>query len=62
MVLNNVTMFHKVVIKITGLVDWTTSKTVNFHEQRAITTEVKVRYKPLSHIRDAFCGNNPNSA
>ena len=39
MVLNNVTKFHNVVIKITGLKDRAPSKMVNFHEQRAITLE-----------------------
>ena len=37
MVLTSVAKFHKVVIKITGLADWTPSKMVIFHEQRAIT-------------------------
>ena len=37
MILNIVTKFHKVVIKITRLRDLTPSKMVNFHEQRAIT-------------------------
>ena len=32
MLLNNVTKFHEVVIKITGRIDWTTSKMVNFHK------------------------------
>ena len=39
MVLNIMIKFHKVVIKITGLVDQTLSKMENFHEQRAITSE-----------------------
>ena len=38
-VLNTVTKFHKVVIKITGLIDRTLSKMVNFNEQRATTPE-----------------------
>ena len=39
LVLNIVTKFHKVVIKITRLRDRTTSKLMFFHEQRAITLE-----------------------
>ena len=51
MVLNNVTKFHKVVIQITGLIDRTPSKTVNFHEQRAITPEGMVRYGPFPNLK-----------
>ena len=42
MVLINVTkvVIH-IVIQITGLIDQTPSKMVNFHEQRAITLEVE---------------------
>ena len=40
MILNNVTKFDKVVIKITA---WTSSKMVNFHEQRPITLEGMVQ-------------------
>ena len=47
MVLNNVTKFHKVVSKITGLSDQTPLKLVNFYEQRAKTPEGIVRYGPL---------------
>ena len=43
LVLKLVSKFHKVVIKITGLRDWTPSKKVNFHEQRAITPEGMMR-------------------
>ena len=32
MVLNNVTKIHEIPIKITGLIDKTESKKVNFHE------------------------------
>ena len=39
MVLNNVTKFHKILIKTTGHIDWTASNTVNFRDQRAITPE-----------------------
>ena len=44
-IINNIN--NKVVIKITGLRDQTPSKIVNFHEQRAITSESMVRYRPL---------------
>ena len=37
MVLNNVTQFHKIRIKTTGLIGRMPSKMVNFHEQRATT-------------------------
>ena len=39
MVLNNVTKFHKILIKSIRFRERTSFKTVNFHEQRAITTE-----------------------
>ena len=51
MVLNIVTKFHKVMIKITGYRDRTLSKTVNFHEQWAMTPEGMVRYGPLSNLK-----------
>ena len=51
LVLNIVTKFHKVVIKITGLKDWTPSEMVNFYEKRAITSEGMVPYKPLSNSK-----------
>ena len=44
MLLNIVTKFHKVVIKITGFRRQDTIKMANFHEQRAITPEGMVRY------------------
>ena len=50
-VLNNVTKFHKILIKPTGLIDWTPSKMENLHEQRAITPEGMVRYGPLSNLK-----------
>ena len=46
MVLNNVTKFHKILIKNIRLRERTSFKTVNFHKQRAITTESMVRYGP----------------
>ena len=47
MVLNNVTKFHKILIKNVGVRERTSFKTVNFHKQRAITTGSMVRYGPL---------------
>ena len=44
MVLNNVTEFHKVLIKSIRLTERTSFQMVNFHKQRAITTENMVRY------------------
>ena len=51
MVLNKVIKFLKVVIKITELIDRTSIKMVNFHEQRLITPEGMVRYGPLSNMK-----------
>ena len=51
MVLNNETKFHKILIKNFGLRERTSFKTVNFHKQRAITTESLVRYGPLSNLK-----------
>ena len=48
MVLNDVTKFHKILIKTIRLRDRTSFKTVNFHKQRAITPDSMVRYGPLS--------------
>ena len=50
MVLNNVTKFHKILIKSIRLrlTERTSFKTVNFHKQRAITTESLVR---MDHYR-----------
>ena len=47
MVLNNVTKFHKILIKTIQLRE-DILKTVNFHKQRAISAESMVRYGPLS--------------
>ena len=52
MVLNNVTKFHNILIKNIPLREWTSFQMVNFHKQRAITTESMVRYGPLSNIED----------
>ena len=49
MVLNNVTKCHKILIKNIQVRERTSFKTVNFHKQRAITTESLVRYGPLSN-------------
>ena len=51
MVLNNVTKFHKILIKNIRVRERTSFKTVNFHKQRAITTESLVRYGPLSNMK-----------
>ena len=39
MVLNNVTKFHKILIKNIQLKERTSFQMVNYHKQRAITTE-----------------------
>ena len=51
MVLNNVTKFHKVLIKTNQLREQNFFQMLNFHKQRAITTESMVRYGPLSNLR-----------
>ena len=51
MVLNNVTKFHKILIKSIRLRERTLFQMVNFHKQRAITTESMVRYGPLSNLK-----------
>ena len=51
MVLNNVTKFHKILIKNIRVRERTSFKTVNFHKQRAITTESLVPYRPLSNLK-----------
>ena len=43
LVLNNVTKFHKILIKTIRLRERTSVKTVIFHKQRAITAESIVR-------------------
>ena len=50
-VLNNVTKFHKILIKTIRLREQTSFQMVNFHKQRAITTENMVRYGPLSNLK-----------
>ena len=49
MVLNNVTRFHKILIKNIRLRERTSFQMVNFHKQRAITTKSMVGYRPLSN-------------
>ena len=51
MVLNNVTKFHKILIKSIRLREPTSFQMVNFHKQRVITTESMVRYGPLSNLK-----------
>ena len=51
MVLNNVTMFHKFLIKTIQLRERTSFKTMNFYKQRAITAESMVRYGPLLNLK-----------
>ena len=51
MVLNNMTKLHKILIKNIQVRERTSFKTVNFHKQRAITTESLVRYEPLSNLK-----------
>ena len=46
MVLNNVTKFHKILIKSIGLREQTLFPMVNIHKQRVITTESMVQYGP----------------
>ena len=51
MVLNNVTKFHKILIKNIRVRERTSFKTVNFHKQRAITTKSLVQYGPLWNLK-----------
>ena len=51
MVLNNVTKFHKILMKTIWLRELTSLPTVNLHKQRAIITEHMVWYKPLSNLK-----------
>ena len=46
-----ITKFYKILIKTAGLVDRTPLKMVNFHEQRVITPEGMGRYGPLSNLK-----------
>ena len=50
--LNNVTKFHKILIKTNiQLREWTLFQMVNFQKQRAITPEGMVGYRPISSLR-----------
>ena len=51
MVLNNVTKFHKIMIKNIRVRERKSFQRVNFHKQRAITLESLVRYRPLSNLK-----------
>ena len=51
MVLNDVAKFHKILMKNIWLRERTSFQMVNFHKQRAITTESMVRYGPLSNLK-----------
>ena len=51
MVLNNVTKFHKILIKTIQLRDRTWFQMVNFRKQMAITPEGNVRYGPLLNLK-----------
>ena len=51
MVLNNVTKCHKILIKNIRVRERTSFEMVNFHQQRAITTESLVGYGPLSNLK-----------
>ena len=57
MVRNNVTKFHKILIKNIRLRERTSFKMVNCHKQRAITTESLVRYGPLSNLYKTLLNN-----
>ena len=50
-VLNNVTKFHKILIKNIRLRERTSFQMVNFDKQRAMTTESRVRYEPLLNLK-----------
>ena len=51
MVVNNVTKFHKILIKTIRLRERTSFKMVNFHKQKAITAESMMGYEPLSNLK-----------
>ena len=51
MVLNIVTKFHKILIKNIRLRERTLFQMVNFHKQRAITTERMVGYGQLWNLK-----------
>ena len=49
-ILNNVTKFHKILIKNIRLRERTSFQMVNFHKQRARTLESLVRYELLYNL------------
>ena len=51
MVLNNMIMPYKILIKNIWVRERTSFKTVNYHKQRAITTESLIQYGPLSNLK-----------
>ena len=51
MVLNDVTKFHKILVKSIRLKELTWFQMVNFHKKRAITTESMVRYGLLLNLK-----------
>ena len=50
-VLNNLTKFHKILIKTIQLRERTSFQMVNFHKQRAITPTGMMRYGTLSNLK-----------
>ena len=54
MVINNVSKFHKILIKTNGLIDRTLSKMVDLHEQRTMTPEGIMPYGPLLNLKKAL--------
>ena len=46
------TKFHKILIKNIRVRERTSFKTVNFHKQRAITTESLVRYRTIIELEE----------
>ena len=51
MVINNVTTFHRILIKTIRLRERTSFKTEIFHKQRAVPAESMVQYGPLSNLK-----------
>ena len=51
MVLNNVTKFHKILIKNIRVRERTSFQMMNFHKQRAINLESLVQYGPFSNLK-----------
>ena len=51
MVFNNVTKFHRIIIKTIHVREQTLFQPMIFHKQRTITTESLKRYGPLSNLK-----------